>query len=132
MKTKEKVKVSSKPTIMGTTKKVSSAKLGEMVKNKTEAAEGEVVKKKKKKKSKEGGESKGAAAQRASNYNFPKDATTAKDHKKFRTTVRKKIASFQDRLALAKSGKGKESEKTVRKELAAYQAEVYLSAPEAE
>jgi hypothetical protein len=132
MKKSVKVKATSKPTvIMGATKKLPSNKLSDLLKSKSSKAdpEEEVVKKKKKK-SKEGKETKAASA-RASNYNFPADCTSAKDHKKFRTTVRKAMAKFEDRLADAKSGKSKESEKVIRKELATYSAEVYLSTPEA-
>lgn len=119
-----KTATAERPKIMGTTKKVKTSDLESKVKAKASAApaEGE---KKKKKKSKEGKE-KGEATQRASNYNFPKDATSAKDRKKFRTTVRKTIAKFKDRLAEAKSGKSKESSKAIIKEMNAYKATVYL------
>jgi len=110
--------------ISGTTKKVSTSNLEEKVKAKAAASAEPAEGKKKKKKSKEG---KGEAAQRASNYNFPKDCTSAKDRKKFRTTVRKKNAQFEDRYAEAKSGKSKENSKTVRKEWDAFKAEVYLN-----
>ena len=114
----------AKLKIAGTTKKLSTSNLEEKVKAKAAASAEPAEGKKKKKKSKEG---KGEATQRASNYNFPKDCTSAKDRKKFRTTVRKKNAQFADRYAEAKSGKSKENSKTVRKEWDAFKAEVYLN-----
>lgn len=126
MKTKTKVAGTSKPEvakIMGTSKKVSSSKLAGLVSKKEASKPAPEAKEKKVKEKKAKGES-----SRATNYNFPKDCTSARDRKKFRTTVRKKMASFTDRLAEAKSGKSKESEKAINKELAAYKAEVYLNA----
>lgn len=112
--------------ISGTTKKVSTSDLQAKVKAKAEV-KGEPDKEKKKKKAKEG---KGEATERATNYNFPKDCTSAKDRKKFRTTVRKKNAQFEDRYAEAKLGKSKEKSGTVRKEWDAFKAEVYLNPTE--
>ena len=127
-KTKPSTKTPMVGKIMGTSKKLSSSKLEGLVKNKKadkEESEGKKVKPKKEKKAK--GES-----TRATNYNFPKGCDSAKDRKKFRTKVRKSLESFNNRLAEAKSGKGKESEKTINKELAAFKAEVYLSSTDGE
>lgn len=115
---------SPKTKIMGTSKKVKTSDLEAKVKAKaaTKGEEGTV--KKKKKKSKEGKE-KGAATQRATNYNYPKDAS-AKDRKSFRTKARKMNQQFADRYAEAKAGKSKEKSGTVRKEWDAWKAETYL------
>ncbi len=123
MKTSEK---KAPLKIAGTSKKVSTSDLESKVKAKKATAEVEEGgEKKKKKKAKEG---KGEATQRATNYNFPKDCTSAKDRKSFRTKARKTNAAFEDRYAEAKSGKSKEKSGTVRKEWDAWKAETYLNA----
>ena len=134
MKTKKKKTSQPAPnTIIGAKTKVTTSKIEALLKSKAEAAPAKKVKtadgEKPKKVKKEKGES-----QRASNYNFPKDCTSAKDRKKFRTTVRKKMAGFKDRLAIVKvGGKNEKAERSViLREMKAYKAEVYLTTSEAE